>query len=105
MRRMSTILAVASIVIPFVWAYFVTTALYREAHTKGVYVCGLPALANFILTSLACVIMSVAAFIVALVAYRRLPRPRSLLRLAELAALALPFLIVGSYAASFLIAP
>jgi hypothetical protein len=105
MRRVSIILAVASVVVPFAWAYFVTTALYREANSKAVYVCGLPALANFILASLACVIMSTAAFIVGLLAYHRLPRPRSRLRLAELAALALPSLLVGSYAASFFIAP
>ena len=105
MRRTSIILAVASVVIPFAWAYFVTTDLYQETNRKGMYVCGLPALANFILASLACVIMSAAAFIVGALAYRRLPRPRPRLRLAELAALALPFLIVGSYGASFFIAP
>jgi hypothetical protein len=105
MRRASIILTAASVVIPFAWAYFVTSALSREADGKGVYVCGLPVLANFILASLACVIMSATAFILGALAYRRLPRPRPRLRLAELAALALPFLIVGTYTASFLIAP
>jgi hypothetical protein len=104
MRRTSVILAIASLVIPFAWAYFVTTDFYQEANSQGVYVCGLPALANFILASLVCVIMSIAAFIVGTLAYRRVPRPRPRLRLVELAALALPFLIVGSYAASFFIA-
>jgi hypothetical protein len=105
MRRTSIVLAIASVIVPFAWAYFVTTALYQEADSRHVYVCGLPALANFILASLACVIMSTAAFVVGLISYRRLPSPRPRRRLIEVAALTLPFLIVGSYAASFFIAP
>lgn len=105
MRRTSIILAIASVVVPFAWAYLATTALYRQGASKGVYVCGLPALANFVLASLARVITSAAAFVVGLVAYCRIARPRSRLRLVELGALALPLVIVGSYAASFFIAP
>ena len=105
MRRMSIILAIASVVVPFAWAYLVTTALYREAGSKHVYVCGLPALANFILASLASVIMSTSAFVIGLISYRCLPSPRPRRRLIELAILTLPFLVVGSYAASFFIAP
>lgn len=105
MRRTSIVLAIASIVVPFAWAYLATTALYREASSKHVYICGLPALANFILASLACVIMSGASFVVGLISYRRLPRPRPRSRMIELAVLALPFLLVGGYAASFFIAP
>lgn len=105
MRRASIILAIASLVVPFAWAYVATTAFYREASAGGRYVCGLPALANFLLASVVCVLTSAAAFIVGFVAYRRLPRPRPTLRLMEVAALALPSLIVGSYAASFFIVP
>jgi len=105
MRRTSILLAVASVIVPSAWGYFVTMALYRQAASKHVYVCGLPALANFILASLACVIMSAAAFILGLISYRRLARPRPWSRLVEIAVLALPFLVVGSYAASFFIAP
>ena len=105
MRRTSIILAIASVVVPFAWAYLVTTGLYREAASKHVYVCGLPALANFILASLACVIMSTSAFVIGLISYRRLPDPRPRRRLIELAVLTLPFLVVGSYAASFFIVP
>jgi hypothetical protein len=105
MRRASIMLAVASIVLPFTCAYFATTAFYRDAGSRGVYVCGLPALANFILASLSCAILSAAGFIVGLIAYRRLTTPRPHTRLLEVAILALPFLIVGSYAASFFIAP
>jgi hypothetical protein len=105
MRRASIILAIASVVVPFAWAYLVTTALYREAASKHVYVCGLPALANFILASLACVIMSAVAYVIGLISYRRLPSPRPRHRLMELGVLTLPFLVVGGYAASFFIAP
>jgi hypothetical protein len=105
MRRTSILFAIASLVIPFGWAYLATTAVYREANAGGRYVCGLPALANFILASLACVIMSVAAFVIGLIAYRRLPSPRPRRRLIEIALLTVPFLVVGSYAASFFIAP
>jgi len=105
MRRTSIIFAIASVVVPFAWAYLVTTALYREAASKHVYVCGLPALANFILASFACVIMSAVAFLIGLISYRRLPTPPPRHRLIELAVLTLPFLVVGSYAASFFIAP
>src|SRR5256885_9168572 len=103
--RMSIILAAASIVVPFTWAYFASAACYRDADKHGAYVCGLPALANLILTSLVCVITSASADIIGLIAYRRLPTPRPRVRLVELAALTLPLLIVGSYAASFFIAP
>ena len=105
MRRSSIILAIASVIVPFAWAYLATAAFYREADSKHFYVCGLPALANFILASLGCVIMSATAFVIGLISYRRLPSPRPRLRLVEVAALALPFLIVGSYAASFFISP
>lgn len=105
MRRTSIILAIASVVVPFAWAYFATTALYREASATGRYVCGLPALANFLLAAFVCVLTSAAAFTVGFIAYRRLPKPRPRRRLAELTVLALPLLIVGSYAASFFITP
>jgi len=105
MRRTSIILGIASVVVPFAWAYLVTTGLYREAASKHVYVCGLPALANFILASLACVIVSTSAFVIGLISYRRLPDPRPRRRLIELALLTLPFLVAGSYAASFFIVP
>jgi hypothetical protein len=98
MRRTSIIFGIASLVVPFAWAYFATTALYREASAGGRYVCGLPALANFLLASLVCALTSAAALIVGFVAYHRLPRPRPRLRSVELAALALPSLIVGSFA-------
>lgn len=101
MRRASIILAIASLVVPFAWAYVATTAFYREASAGGRYVCGLPALANFLLASVVCLLTSAAAFIVGFVAYRRLPRPRPALRLMEVAALALPSLIVGSLRGQF----
>src|SRR5262249_29397386 len=105
MRRVSIILAVTSVIVPFAWAYLATTAMYRDAAKHGIYVCGLPALANFILASFVCVITSLAAFIVGFIAYRRVPSPRPRLRLVELGVLALPMLVVGGYAVSFFIAP
>jgi hypothetical protein len=103
MRRTSIILGLASVIVPAVCAYFATTALYRQAEGEGVYVCGLPALGIFLLASLVCVLVSIAALCVGLIAYRRLPRPRPRRRLAELVALALPLLVVGGYAASILV--
>ena len=105
MRRASIILEIVSVVLPFGWAYLATTATYREAKAHHDYVCGLPALAIFILASFGCVLISFVAVIFGVVAYRRLPTPRPRRRLAEVAALALPMLVVGSYAASFFIAP
>ena len=95
MRRASIVLAMGSVVVPFAWAYFATTALYQNAAANGVYICGLPALATFNLSSFACVITSASAALVGFVAYRRLPRPRPERRLAEVTALALPLVFVG----------
>ena len=107
MRCTSIVLAVASIIIPSSWAFF-ATACYRNAQKYGVYVgggsCRLPALANLILALFLCVTISTIAMVVGLIAYRRVPSPRPRLRLIELAALALPVLVVGSYTASFFIA-
>jgi hypothetical protein len=102
MRRLAIYLAIGSVVVPFAWCDLATTAFYREANAHHVPVCGLPALSNFILASFICVVTSTAALVLGFVAYRRLPRPRSVLRLLELAALALPSLVVGGYAVSLI---
>jgi formate/nitrite transporter FocA (FNT family) len=102
MRRGAIILAIASVALPFPWAYVSTTAMYDEAEAKGVYVCGLPALAAFLLAAFACVLMSLTAFVLGVVAYRRLPRPRPLRRLVEIGAIALPMIVVGACAATLL---
>jgi hypothetical protein len=102
MRRVAIIFAVASVTLPFAWAYLSTTAMYDAANAQGAYICGLPALAAFLVASFACVLMSLTALLLGLVAYRRLPRPRSLRRLAEIGALALPMIVVGTYAATLL---
>ncbi len=107
MRPASIILAVASVIVPFSWAYF-ATACYRNFDKYGVYIggggCRLPALANLMLALLVCVIASAIAVLVGFIAYRRLPSPRPRVRLIELAALALPPMVVLGYAVSFFIA-
>ncbi len=106
MRRAAFLLALAGAVVPFAWAYLATAALYREADARGAYVCGLPALGNFLLAALACVLASAAACVLGAVAYRRLPAPRPRRRLAELGALALPLLaVVGYVVRLFLLTP
>src|SRR5262245_30596596 len=107
MRRASFVLAIASVVGPFTWAYFVT-ACYRNSSKYGVYIgggsCRLAALANVILALLVCVMISAIAVVAGFIAYRRLRRPRPWVRLIELVALASPPLMVGGYAVSLFIA-
>src|SRR5262245_23399030 len=107
MRLVSVILSLASTIVSFSWAYF-ATACYRSAPKYGVFVggggCRLPALANLILALLVCIMTSAIAVVVEFIAYRRLPSPRPRVRVLELAALALPPLFVGGYAASIFIA-
>ena len=101
MRRASLLLAAAAVIVPFTWAYLATAALYHRAAAdggqEGAYVCGLPALANFLLAAFGCVLASVVALLLGAIAYRRLPAPRPRRRLAELGALALPLVLVGGY--------
>ena len=107
LRRGSIIFAIASLIIPFSWAYF-ATACYRNASKYGVHIgggtCRLPALANLILALFVCVMTSAIAVVAGFITYRRLPTPRPPVRLVELAALALAPLVVGGYAVSFFIA-
>src|SRR5438034_1125044 len=99
MRHLSIILAIGGLIVPFASAYVATNALYRDAAAHHIYVCGLPALGNFLLASFACVLTSASAAVLGFIAYRRLPAPRPKRRLAEITALALPVFIVGGYAA------
>jgi hypothetical protein len=103
MRRLAIYLAIGSLVVPFAWCDLANRAYYREASAHHLLVCGLPALSNFILASFICVVTSTVAFVIGFVAYHRLPRPRSVLRVLELAALALPSLVIGGLAVSLLI--
>jgi hypothetical protein len=103
MRRSSIILALASVVVPFAWAYLSTSA-YERARQEGVYVCGLQTLAAVVLACFGSFIMSAAAFTLGTVTYRRLPSPRPLGRRIELASLALPLILFGIYAALLLFA-
>ena len=103
MRRLAIYLAIGSVVVPFAWCDLASRAFYREANAYHVLVCGLPAFRNFILASFICVITSTVGFVIGFVAYHQLPRPRSVLRLLELAALALPALVIGGLAVSLLI--
>ena len=105
MRRASVILAIASIIIPAALMYLSTLEAERDVQARGGPICGLPFFADFILASFVCILLSAVAFILGAIAYRRVPAPRPRRRLVELAALVLPLVIVGGYAASFFIAP
>jgi hypothetical protein len=104
MRRASVIFAIASIIIPAALMYLSTLEAEREVQARGGPICGLPFFADFILASFVCILLSAVAFILGAIAYRRAPAPRPRRRLFELAALVLPLVIVGGYAASFFIA-
>jgi hypothetical protein len=104
MRRSSIILAVASVIVPFAWAYLSTSACYERARQEGVYVCGLQALAGIVLACFGSSIMSAAALTLGAVAYRRLPSPRPPGRRIELASLALLLILFGIYATLLLFA-
>jgi hypothetical protein len=95
MRRLSIGLAIGGLVVPFAWAYLATNALYRDAAAHHVHICGLPALANFLLASFACILTSASAAVLGFIVPRRLPAPRPKRRLAEITALGLPLFIVG----------
>jgi hypothetical protein len=105
MRLASIIFATASLLIPAAWIYATIVGAEREVQARGGPICGMPALANFILALLLCVLLSAVAFVLGVVAYRRVSPPRPRRRLLELSALVLPFLLVGSYLAAFLFWP
>jgi hypothetical protein len=104
MRRASILLAIASIVIPAALVFLSIVEAEREVRAHGGPICGLPFLADLILASLLCSVLSAAAFVLGTIAYRRVSPPRPKRRLAELTALLLPLTIVGGYAATLLLA-
>ncbi len=103
MRRASIILAVASIIVPAAWFSLTMLDVQREVQMRGGPICGMPALANFILASFLCVVLSAAAFIFGAIAYRQVSPPRPRRRVLELTALLLPLVVVGGYVASLLL--
>ena len=104
MRRWSIILVIASVTLPFLWAYFSTAAYYERARQAGVYVCGLEALAAVVRACLESSLLSAIAFTLGMLAYRRLPYPRPFRRRIELASLVLPLILFGGYAVLILFA-
>ncbi len=104
MRRFSIILLITSVTVPFFWAYFSASTYYEHTRQAGVSVCGLEALATVVRACLESCLMSAAAFILGVIAYRRIPFPRPLRRRVELASLALPLILCGGYAALILFA-
>jgi hypothetical protein len=105
MRFASIILAIASLLIPAAWIHATIDGAEREVQARGGPICGMPALANFILALSLCVFLSAVAFVLGVVAYRRVSPPRPRLRLLELTALVLPLIVVGSYLGAFLFCP
>ena len=103
MRRASVVIAIASVVIPAACVFLTMVDVERDVQARGGPICGMPALANFILASLVSVLLSGVAFVLGAIAYRRLSPPRPRRRLLELAALTLPLLIVGGYVANLLL--
>jgi hypothetical protein len=104
MRRASVLLAIASIVIPAALVFLSIVEAGQEVRAHGGPICGLPFLADFILASLLCSVLSASAFVLGTIAYRRVSSPRPKRRLVELTALLLPLIIVGGYAATLLLA-
>ena len=104
MRRASVLLAIASVIIPAALVFLSTLEAEREVRVHGGPICGLPFFADFILASFLCVLLSAFAFVLGAIAYRRVSRPRPRRPLVELAALVLPLIIVGGYAATLLLA-
>ena len=102
MRRVSIILAIASIIIPAALMYLSTLEAQAEVKARGGPICGLPFFADFILASVVCVLLSAVAFILGVIAYGRVPVPRPRGRRVELAVIVLPLVIVGGYAAGLL---
>jgi hypothetical protein len=105
MRLASIILAIASLLIPAAWIHTTIVGSEREVQARGGPICGMPALANFILALSFCVLLSAVAFVLGVVAYRRVSPPRPQRRLLELTALVLPLIVVGSYLGAFLFCP
>ena len=104
MRRASVIIAIASVVIPAALIYLSMREANREIQVRGGPICGMPFFADFILASFLCVLLSAFAFVLGAIAYRCVSPPRPRHRLVELAALVLPLIIVGGYAATLLLA-
>ena len=104
MRRASVLLAIVSVIIPAALVFLSTLEAEREVRAHGGPICGLTFFADFILASFLCVVLSAAAFVLGAIAYRRVSPPRPRRRLVELAALVLPLIIVGGYAATLLLA-
>src|SRR5262249_43694731 len=103
MRRASIVLAVASLLLPAALFGQALLDAHRELQMRGGAVCGMPLLASFILSLLLCVLLSGVAFVLGVVAFRRVAPPRPRRRFIELVALFLLVLVAGGYLASFFV--
>jgi hypothetical protein len=102
MRRASIILALASILGPAALFGEALLESEREIQARGGPICGMPLFASFMLSSLLCVVLSAVAFVVGIIAFRRVAAPRPRRRVVELLALLLPLVVVGGYLATLL---
>jgi amino acid transporter len=89
-RSASLILGALSIVFPAAYFTMQSRAFAQWAATQDGPVCGMPMLAVLFLSVALMFVLALIAALLALVSYRRLPRPRPLRRRAELILLLLP---------------
>jgi hypothetical protein len=101
-RRLSLLFALAAYVLPPVWAAFAMDADMKTQRQVHGFVCGLPLLGIMFVACIASAALSVLGTAFGVASFRAAPAPRSLLRVAELAALVLPFLAASTYVALLL---
>jgi hypothetical protein len=101
-RRLSWLFALAAYVLPPVWAAFALDADMKTQRQVHGFVCGLPLLGIMFVACIASAALSVLGTAFGVASFCAAPAPRSLVRVAELAALVLPFLAASTYVALLL---
>ena len=100
LRTIFLALGIAAYTLPPIWWWLEMDATYSG---KVNYICGLPALAIFLLAALGASLLSFLGLVFATLSYRRAPKPRSKLRLAEMIVVALPFIVCAPYVTALLL--
>jgi hypothetical protein len=94
-RSSSVIVGALAVVLPTAFFAYQERAFAEWAANQKGGVCGMPVLAALGLAVLCAMLLSFIAVVLGAVAFRRLPSPRPLSRVAELSALSVP-LVVGA---------
>ena len=93
MRLASIVLAMVATVLPAGWAHVTATSLKSRACSDGVHICGWATIEIALIAALTAALISTAAVVCSIVAFRRLPYPRPSIRRLEVLAVSLPLVL------------